>query len=276
MSTEKEFLAQRKYKEITDPVDATLQYALGVKKGFFDILADSPTLGETFHCAMQGVQKIAEKPSPSWYPFKEVLKPDPKTSALKTIVDVGGGSGHWMTLIQETYPDLQFRAVIQDFESAFATAQNSTNEKAVPIEYQAHDFFNPQLVKGLFIIRDSNNNFKISFVIMRVNLGAEIYFLSHIFHDWPSTQCVKILQRPVEAMKPKHSRLLIIDAIVPEMEASRSTIAFDAVVNIVAGGMERTRQQWLDLVSAATPRLTLAKTYGGASSTNQILGFLFE
>ena len=77
-------------------------------------------------------------------------------------------------------------------------------------------------------------------------------------------------------MKPKHSRLLIIDAIVPEMEASRSTIAFDAVVNIVAGGMERTRQQWLDLVSAATPRLTLAKTYGGASSTNQILGFLFE
>jgi O-methyltransferase domain len=275
MGTEKEFLAQRKYKGITDPVDATLQYALGVKKGFFDILADDPTLGETFHYAMQGVQKIAEKPSPSLYPFKEVLKPDSKTGALKTIVDVGGGSGHWMTLIQETYPDLQFRAIVQDFESAFATTQKSTNEKAVPIEYQAHDFFNPQPVKGLFIIRGSNS-LGSSFVLMRVNLGAEIYFLSHIFHDWPSAQCVKILQRLVEVMKPKHSRLLIVDAIVPEIEASRSIVAFDAVVNIVAGGMERTRQQWLDLVSTASPRLTLEKTYGEASSTNQILEFLFE
>jgi hypothetical protein len=63
MATEKEYMAQRLYREISDPLDAPLQYATGAKKGFFQMVTEDSNLGEMFHFAMQGVQQIAEKPS---------------------------------------------------------------------------------------------------------------------------------------------------------------------------------------------------------------------
>lgn len=77
-------------------------------------------------------------------------------------------------------------------------------------------------------------------------------------------------------MTPDHSRLVVLDAVVPEMGASRNVAAFDAAVNVLNGGLERTREQWLELICGADERLQLTKIFGDSNSPEQILEFSFR
>lgn len=147
-SLEPEFYSQRKYRAITDPAETPMQLAYNTTKTYFEILEANPKMGDQFHHAMQGVQKIAQKPSPQTYPFDQVLQPDPSSGALRTIVDVGGGSGHWMRAIKSAYPNLRFKAVVQDTPSNVATATRDKCSQDL-IQYQAHDFFTPQPIRGI-------------------------------------------------------------------------------------------------------------------------------
>lgn len=45
-------------------------------------------------------------------------------------------------------------------------------------------------------------------------LGAHVYHLSQILHNYPDHVCHDILKRVAEAMSPK-SRLLIVEAVLP-------------------------------------------------------------
>jgi len=50
--------------------------------------------------------------------------------------------------------------------------------------------------------------------------GARAYHLRMIFHDWPVDDCKKILRMLKPAMQPGYSKLLITDAVIPEMGAN--------------------------------------------------------
>ena len=49
----------------------------------------------------------------------------------------------------------------------------------------------------------------------RLILGARVYYLRSILHDWSSQKCVQILGRVREAMKPGYSKLLLNEFILP-------------------------------------------------------------
>ena len=57
--------------------------------------------------------------------------------------------------------------------------------------YTAHDFFQPQPVKG-----------------------AAVYFLRFVIQDWPDAECIKILKRIREAASPS-SRLILFEISIP-------------------------------------------------------------
>ncbi|KAK6981651.1 O-methyltransferase-domain-containing protein [Favolaschia claudopus] len=119
------------------------------------------------------------------------------------IVDVGGGIGHVSLTIAKKYPHL--RVVNQDFSSPIETSRVHWKEKFPEhldrqmVEFQVHDFFNPQPVKN-----------------------AAVFLLRHIMHDWPDDQAVLILKNLREAAQ-QETQLVVMEKVVPF--ASAGTLA---------------------------------------------------
>lgn len=81
-------------------------------------------------------------------------------------------------------------------------------------------------------------------------VDAHTYFFRHIFHDWPDTACGQILQHTVAAMRRGHSRIVIVDAVLPNVGVALGQVLLD--INMMAvGGTERTERQWRVLLEGA-------------------------
>ena len=162
----------------------------------------------------------------SWvdsYPVYRVLDsftPPSPDSAL--LVDIGGGFGQHALLFKNKFPHLPGRIVVQDLPSTLAHAP------AMPgIEFQEHDFFTSQPVKG-----------------------AAFYYLRHILHDWMDGDCVSILRNVGEAMGP-HSRVLIDEVVLPEGRWPWQVALSDVAMMACLGGIERSERDWEVLLGKA-------------------------
>lgn len=106
---------------------------------------------------------------------------------------VGGSTGHACINLAKAFPDLTF--VVQDLpknaEQGKAAIASQPDDIAARISFQAHDFFQPQPVKG-----------------------AQVYLLRTILHDWPATEARTILTNLFAAME-SGSRILIMDIVLP-------------------------------------------------------------
>ncbi len=71
-----------------------------------------------------------------------------------------------------------------------------------------------------------------------------------ILHDWPDDKCRLILQNLKMAMKVGYSKILINDLVLPEKNCSSWSAATDINMMTILAGMERTRQQWIDLLES--------------------------
>ena len=108
------------------------------------------------------------------------------------IVDVGGGVGHVGVLVKKRVkPGVQ--VVIQDLPSVIEQGQ-AIPEHQEALEFQAHNFLTEQPV-----------------------VGAKLYYLRLIAHDWPDKICETILRHIVNAMSAE-SKVLIFDSVWPEGE----------------------------------------------------------
>ena len=107
-----------------------------------------------------------------------------------TVVDVGGNTGHCSFAIATIAPELRF--IVQDLDKVVEGVKERTmDQKSERIEFQAHNFFKPQHVKG-----------------------AEVYLLRFICHDYSDKYAARILENLVPAMGP-NSRILLMDGIMP-------------------------------------------------------------
>ena len=78
--------------------------------------------------------------------------------------------------------------------------------------------------------------------------GARVYYFRHIFHDWPDAACRQILLNTLPAMAAAgHSRLVIVDNVLPDMGAGVLPAMRD-IAMMVLGGCERTESQWRALL----------------------------
>ncbi|KAJ5945656.1 hypothetical protein N7454_002495 [Penicillium verhagenii] len=95
------------------------------------------------------------------------------------------------------------------------------------IQRVKHDFFTPQPIKY-----------------------ARVYYLKHILHDWSDDNCRIILGHITAAMEMGYSKILIEDHIVTDQNAGSRETLLDMIVMVWCPGIERTRQQWKDLLKS--------------------------
>lgn len=111
-----------------------------------------------------------------------------------TFVDVGGSHGQVSIPIAQRYPNL--RCIVQDLPTVIVTgeAQLPANVKD-RVSFMAHDFWTKQPV-----------------------INADVYFFRWIFHAWPDSLAVKILQQLIPSLK-EGAKVLINDICMPPPKA---------------------------------------------------------
>jgi len=77
--------------------------------------------------------------------------------------------------------------------------------------------------------------------------GADAYLLKHIIHDWEDAHALAILRNCRQAM-PRDGCLLLIERIVGAPNEDVGTKLSDLNMLVNAGGRERTREQFCDLL----------------------------
>jgi orsellinic acid C2-O-methyltransferase len=151
-------------------------------------------------------------------------------SAARRVVDVGGGYGQLLCSILAANPSLH--GVI--FDMAHATGKLASSFEIAGVAHRC------ELAVGDF--------FK------AVPLGADVYMLKSILHDWDDDRCLAILRNCRRAMLPA-ARLLIIERIASDrVNASpydQAVSRSDLNMMVANGGCERTQAAYHDLLDAA-------------------------
>jgi SAM-dependent methyltransferase len=151
-------------------------------------------------------------------------------SQFGLVVDVGGGNGALLIGILGAHPRL--RGIVFDRPSAAEGARRKV--AAADLDGRcavvAGDFFES------------------------VPEGADAYLVKHVIHDWNDEQAAAILRSCRRVMKPD-ARLLVAEGVYPARVdtslASRGAAANDVNMLVVAGGRQRSEEEFRALYAAA-------------------------
>jgi hypothetical protein len=149
---------------------------------------------------------------------------------VRTLVDIGGGSGTLIAGVLNAYPHL--RGTVFDTEDGLSQTAGVLAESGVAdrCDLAAGDFF------------------------VEVPEGADAYLLKSILHDWDDEQCVAILSSCRKAMRPD-AVLLIAEPVMPEdVEAKPGLLPLmmsDLNMMVCTGGRERSAAEFTELLTAA-------------------------
>jgi hypothetical protein len=185
---------------------------------FFDHLAADPRLSARFNAAMRQGTRLAAQAVPRAYDF----------GRFGTVADVGGGDGTLLAAILTEYPRLSGLL----YDTAEGSAQAGATLTAAGVAHRC-----AQLTGDFFA---------------SVPAGADGYLLKSILHDWDDERSAVIL-RHVRAVIPPHGRLLIVDAVLPEVvDPGASALGHLGDLNMLVqlGGKERTRGDFAALCAA--------------------------
>lgn len=80
--------------------------------------------------------------------------------------------------------------------------------------------------------------------------GARAYYFRNVLHDWDDDKCRTILQQTRAAMRPKYSKILLNEFVIPLRGACSFATYSDFMVMALAAGAERTERQWHDLLAS--------------------------
>lgn len=165
----------------------------------------------------------------------------PDSIYLLTIRQVGGSTGQGSIALAKMYPDLNF--IVQDLPEVVADGDQITaalNDSSVSrrIKFQPHNFFEPQPV-----------------------IGANIYLLRMILHDWAFDDAVEILTCLIPALK-RGSRIVIMDTVLPvpgSIPAARERLlrVRDMTMMQVFNSQERSIEDWEAISGTADSRLKI-------------------
>ncbi|KAI1413416.1 S-adenosyl-L-methionine-dependent methyltransferase [Hypoxylon sp. FL1857] len=170
------------------------------------------------------------------------------------IVDVGGSRGDLCEALLRKYPGIA-KAISQDLPEV--TEKNL--ERQIPeelsgrIEYQSYNFFTEQVV-----------------------LNADVYIFRTVLHDWPDNYAVRILRNQIPALKPG-ARILINDICMDFSKGGMSSIkrqaqcSHDMFVKMGLNAKERTKEDWLALLSTADGRFEIKSIITPPQSVHSII-----
>jgi hypothetical protein len=94
----------------------------------------------------------------------------------------------------------------------------------------------------------SRSEFESGDFFEQVPVGADVYFMRHIIHDWPDELCLRIFRNIRRVIAPS-GRMLLIEMIVPEDNKPSPAKAFDMTMMLFPpNGLERTEKEYRELL----------------------------
>jgi hypothetical protein len=152
------------------------------------------------------------------------------TAEAETLVDIAGGHGALLSAFLKANPNL--KGVLFDLPEVVAGAPALLEKVGVAdrVETVSGDFF------------------------QAVPAGADVYMMKHIIHDWDDARAVKILSNIAGAMKPE-GKVLIIEHVVPPGNTPDMSKMMDLEMLVSPGGVERTAEEYAEILAAAGLRL---------------------
>lgn len=167
------------------------------RRSIYDVLAEDKLRATRFATGM-----MAHSAGPAFSPSHIISSRREILGGLadgSKFVDVGGGMGNFSIALSQAFPHLDF--VVQDLPNVIQDAQAQHHEVGDPsapklsgITFQSHNFFRPQPV-----------------------LGAAVYFLRYILHNWSDKYSLEILRHIGNAMQSRSSRLIILDYCMEDL-----------------------------------------------------------
>lgn len=179
---------------------------------FWDDLDAHPQIAESFD-ALMGPGHGAPDP--------DVL-PDPAAWVeIRSVVDVGGGTGSLLAEILRSHPEV--RGTLVDLPRTVARSAEVFAAAGVADRATAagQSFFDA------------------------LPSGGDLYLLKSVLSDWPDAEALAILKRCAEAMSPR-SRLILVNGVNPGERADPSLLML-----VLAGGGDRTLAEFETLARAA-------------------------
>lgn len=219
-----QYLRETKYANPSPP-NGPWQSVIDENVPYFEWLKSHPTEAKVFNSVMAGYTSQR----PRW---TNILPAEHVDSLLKSaragdplLVDIGGGMGQDIEAFR-TSANVAQGLVLQDQPQVIEQAKKRGLDGAITA--MPYDFFQPQPV-----------------------VGAKIYFMHNVLHDWPDAQVVAILKNIRQAMKPGYSRLLLNDAVLYEGRNHPLCASADLLMMSLFCAKERSRSDWERLLCEA-------------------------
>jgi hypothetical protein len=165
-------------------------------------------------------------------------------SAMRKVVDVGGGQGALLAGILRANPKLH--GVVFDLPRLADGARRAISASGVGdrLEFVGGDFFEA------------------------VPPGADAYLLKHVIHDWDDAKATRILRTCRAAMGPQ-TKLLIVEGVYPPRidgsPESEGAARNDVNMMVCTGGRQRSEAEFRELYAAAGLRLNRIVQTGPAA-----------
>jgi hypothetical protein len=179
--------------------------------GFWAHFAEHPEEGAIFNAAMAGKAHGQVAGVMAVYDFSE----------FGVIGDIGGGRGHLLRAVLDSTPAA--KGVLFDLPHVIADAADVASDR---LSLEAGDFFKDPLPV------------------------CDAYVLMEVIHDWSDAAATEIL-KSVRRAAPPHSRLLLVEAIVPDDPGPHWSKMLDIIMLTLVGGRQRTRQEYEALFNNA-------------------------
>ncbi|HVQ36042.1 MAG TPA: methyltransferase [Pyrinomonadaceae bacterium] len=186
----------------------------------FDYFQANPQQYETFNRAMTGMSAAMAPAIVEGYDF----------SGIETLADIAGG--HGLLLAQILKANANMKGILFDLPEVIQGADALLQNEAVldRVEKVSGNFFKTVPI-------------------------ADAYLLKHIIHDWDDERAIQILQNIRNMMGPD-GRVLLVEVVIPEGNDPHFGKMLDLERLVSPGGVERTEEEYQQLLSDSGLQLT--------------------
>lgn len=176
-------------------------------------------------------------------------------------VQVGGSIGLASVALATAYPDLNL--VVQELPDVIKQGReyiSGIKEESIAsrITYETHNFFDDQPI-----------------------VGADVYLLRMILHYWSIEESVKILRKLVSVLKPNHSRILVMDTVLPSPGSvttvtERQLRTRDLAMLQIHNSGERNVEDWEAIYKKADSRIRMKSVHLPFGSQMSVMELVLE
>jgi SAM-dependent methyltransferase len=186
----------------------------------FDYLAENQDAADTFDAALADLRSQATDAVLDVCDF----------AAVGSVVDVGSGPGGLLFAILRKYPSI--RGVLFDRPAVVNRAETRLDDAGIAARcaFIGGDFFEGMPADG------------------------DVYLMRHVIHDWDDARATQILRNCRRSMG-NGGKLLLVESIIEAGNEPSLGKWMDLLMLALTGGMERTEQEYRELLSQSGFRL---------------------